>query len=400
MRIALLASLILACIAASAAAHAANAAWPLEYRDESTNRFIWDKRTQPLIEAKTHRSFAPELRAALGGPPGPVIVKHDRYFTASACVSHDCLRKGFFWLDMEGGPGLGAIFRGSYPTNEGPLELDSTKIRGEVPEGARLAILQWLEEVKAVPTSVEFTDASGIRRSLPADSFRPPQRFVPPSKGPSFDCSRASTSIESLLCTDPDLAAQDLMLSEQYKGMLVTSGDLPTRRQLAALQQHWLQQRNAACEHAAAPKECLAAMYRAQSYSLQQWIPLPSSPQDMAGLAKTGFQSGEWVYQGRRHGVNRQHEANARTASFNTGLAAHQLAALDSCALLVDLPAGTAHGDHSFGAVCSQPVKAEKQMVLVCDDDMVGNFGFRVVDKRKVSIEELARFVAEKCVGG
>ena len=392
--------LLLAFNAAAGDAHASGVAWPLEYRDDSTNRFIWDKRTRPLIESKTHHSFATELTAALSGPPGPVILQQDRYFTASACVPHDCLRKGVFWLDMEGGAGLGAIFRGSYPSNEGPLELDSTRIRGAVPEGARLAIVKWLEEVKAVPTLVEFTDASGARRSLPIASFLPPQRFVPPSSGPSFDCTRASTPIETLLCDDPDLSAQDLKLSEQYKGMLASQSDLPSRRQLTALQQKWLQQRDTGCEHATAPKECLAGAYSAQSNFLLHWIPLPSIPQDMPGLARTWFQSGDMVYRGQQYAVIKQQDANGRTASFNTGLAAHRMTAVDSCALLVDLPVGTAHGNHSYGGVCSKSAKPEKQMVLVCDDDMIGHFGFRVVGKRKVSIEELAHFVAQECFGG
>ncbi len=392
--------LLLVVNTAAGEAHAAGASWPLEYRDDSTNTFSWDKRTRPLIESKTHHSFAPELKAALGGPPGPVIVQQDRYFVASACVPHDCLRKGFFWLDIEGGPGLGAIFNGSYPSNEGQLQLDSTGIRGEVPEGARLAIVRWLEEVKAVPTLVEFTDATGARRSLPAASFLPPQRFVPPSSGPSFDCARASTPVEALLCGDPELSAQDLKMSEQYKYMLVSQSDLPSRRQLTALQQQWLQQRDAGCEHAAAPKECLAAAYSAQSKFLLHWIPLPSVPQDMPGLARTGFRAGDMVYRGKQYAVIREQDANGRTASFNAGLAAHQMAVVDSCTLLVDLPVGTAHGNHSYGGVCSLAAGREKKMVMLCNDDTIGRFGFRVVDKRKVSIEELARFVAAECFGG
>jgi len=382
------------------AAPVAGVSWPLEYRDASTNSFSGDKRTGPLIESGTHRGFASELTLALGGPPGPVIVQEDRYVTASACVPHDCLRKGLLWLDTKGGSGLGAIFRGSYPSNAGALELDSTQIRGGVPEGARLSIIKWLDEVKAVPTSVAFTDATGARRALPITSFLPPQRFTPPSDGPSFDCARAATRIETLLCGDRDLAEQDLKLSEQYKGMLVAQSDMPTRRQLSALQQSWLRQRDTRCEQAAEPKTCLAAAYGAQSSFLLNWIPLPSTPLGMPGLAKTGFQSADMIYRGQQYTVMRQKDADGRTASFNEALATRHMAALQSCALLVDLPVGTAHGNHSYGAVCSQSGTTDKPVVLVCDDDMIGHFGVRVVDKRKVSVEELAHFVADECFGG
>lgn len=386
--------------AVAGVASALGPSWPLAYRDESTNTFRWDKRTRTLIESKTHRPFATELEDALGGPPGPVIVRQDRYFAASACVPHDCLRKGFFWLDAQGGWALGAMFRGSYPANDGALELDSTTIAGEVPESARLALIAWLEEVKARPTSVEFTDASGTKRSLAVASFVPPQRFVPQSGGPSFDCARASTSIETLICGDAALSAQDLKLSEHYKDMLVGAPTLPMRRQLTAYQQLWLKRRDANCEQAGSPKECVAKAYRAQADLLLNWIPLPDEPQDLSALARTWFRSGSIVHRGQEYDVYRQPDANGRTASFNVGLKAHQIAAVDSCAVLVDLPVGTGHGNHSFGGVCSQPAKAAKQTVLVCDDDMVGHFGFRVVGARKVSIETLARFVADECFGG
>ncbi|XHS77774.1 lysozyme inhibitor LprI family protein [Burkholderiaceae bacterium UC74_6] len=393
-------SLLILFFAATGGASASSLSWLLEYCDESTNVFIWDKRTQPLVASKTHRSFAPELTSALSGSPGPVIVQQERYFTADACVPHACLMKGFFWLDMKTGAGLGAIFDGKYPENEGPLELDSMQIRGAIPEGARLSILRWLGERKAIPTSVEFTDASGARQSLPVASFRPPQGFVPPSSGPSFDCTRASTRMETMLCNEPELAAQDLKLSDDYQRMLVSLAELPARRQLAALQQKWLQQRDAVCGQGANPKECLARSYSEQEYVLQHWIPVPSSPQEVQSLTRSWFQSADMVYRGQRYFVAREPDANERKASFNTALAAHHLVAVDSCALLVGLPVDTAHGNHSYGGVCWQSSESARRAVMVCDDDMMGHFGFRVISKRKVSIEELAHFVADECYGG
>ncbi len=387
-------------IATAGAAHAAGVTWPLDYRDESTNRFQWDKRTQPLIEATARQPFASELALALGGPPGPVIVQENRYFSASACVPHACMRKGLLWLDTAQGVGLGAIFDGGYPDNTGRLMLDAKAIRGDVPDAARQAIVRWLEEVKASPTAVEFTDASGTRRPLPVAAFTPPQRFTPPSGGPSFDCARARTRIEHLLCSDAELAALDLKLADDFKGGLVALDDLPSRRQLTALQQWWLRERDADCERAAEPKACLVLAYQMQSATLLNWVPVPGRPQDPAALAKAGFQFGDMVYRGQRYTVVRQKDADERLASFNQALAARQMAALDACALVVDLPVGTAHGNHSYGGVCEQRAAPAKRLVLVCNDDMIGHFGLRVLGRPKASVEELARFVADECFGG
>jgi uncharacterized protein YecT (DUF1311 family) len=266
------------CFIAHDASGATTQMWPLEYRDMSTNRFIWDKRVPSLIRSKLHPSFAALVTAALGGPPNPVTVLQDRFFAASACVPHYCPEKGFFWLDTRTGEGLGAIIIIPYPGNVGELRLNSKVIRGELPEHARQSIIDWLDEQNIVATAVEFIDATGISRSLPAVDFQAPPKFDPPAGGPSFDCANAATRIEQALCTDPELAALDLKLYDFYRLLRGGLATIPDRKQVTDLQQMWLKKTNAACVQSDVLNVCLNEQYLLQLSSIQTWVPTSQTP--------------------------------------------------------------------------------------------------------------------------
>jgi hypothetical protein len=261
------------CFIAQDASGVTTQTWPLEYRDMSTNRFIWDKRVPSLIRSKLHSSFAPLVMAALGGPPNPVTVLQDRFFAASACVPHSCLEKGFFWLDTRTGDGLGAIIIVRYPGNVGELRLDSKATRGELPEHARQSVIDWLDEQNIVAAAVEFVDATGISHSLSAVDFQALPRFDPPVGGPSFDCANAETRIEQAVCTDPELAALDLQLFAFYRRLRGGLDTLPHRKQVTDLQQMWFKKTNAACVQAEVLNTCLNEQYLLQWSSVQTWVP-------------------------------------------------------------------------------------------------------------------------------
>ena len=278
MRLACLTSFVLACILPNAAAGAAATTWPIQYKDASTNRFIWDKRTPALVESKVHQPFAKSVLAALGGPPDPVVVLQERFFSASACVPHSCLEKGFFWLDMRSGEGLAAILIGHQSGPGSKLHLDSKTLRGELPARALQSIIEWVEETGLVPTEVDYVNASGISRSLLPADFQPQPRFNPPANGPSFDCALANSKVEHTICNDPALAAQDLKLAEFYRENLSGHDTLRARKQLTRLQHQWLGQRDAVCGQVAELKTCLTAQYEAQWMRLQTWTPAKPSP--------------------------------------------------------------------------------------------------------------------------
>lgn len=66
----------------------------------------------------------------------------------------------------------------------------------------------------------------------------------------SFDCRKASTATEKMICADPEISTLDLQLAEKYKVLL--SADAQNRNGVIAVQARWLiETRNVAARAAA-----------------------------------------------------------------------------------------------------------------------------------------------------
>lgn len=78
----------------------------------------------------------------------------------------------------------------------------------------------------------------------------------------------------------------------------------------------------------------------------------------------------------RQYSVYIENDANERLSYFNKEIGSHGLKGnISSCSLLIDLPAGVARGNHSYGGYCVMvDLKGLKSLVRVCDDEMVGHF--------------------------
>lgn len=74
----------------------------------------------------------------------------------------------------------------------------------------------------------------------------------------SFDCKKASTSVEKLICTDPKLSELDTDLAQAYRGAVKVSPDVKVG------QRQWLKERNACVDVA-----CLANAYQARISELK-----------------------------------------------------------------------------------------------------------------------------------
>lgn len=87
---------------------------------------------------------------------------------------------------------------------------------------------------------------------------------------PSFDCAKASGEIETLICSDADLAALDRKLAETY-GAAVTvaeKGDAETLKTLKATQIGWIKGRND-CWKAEDKRACTQESYETRIAELQ-----------------------------------------------------------------------------------------------------------------------------------
>lgn len=258
-----------ACAALAGSALAAGpAAWPLSYKDNSTNRFIWDKRTKGLVRASVPKALAADVLDGLGGPPDPVLVEDDRYVIASACVAHMCDVKGLFWYDTRSGTGLGASYDGSTLRVGGKgMKADS------VPLAARQAVRGWIAEQGLQPDAVLFVAGDGKASVVPPEQYVPPPRYAPSPGGPSYDCAKAATRIEHAICGAPALAKLDLELARQVRELRHAVATVGAQQQLRDLQRAWLQQRDAECAAAGDMAACLERQYAAQQQRLLHWLP-------------------------------------------------------------------------------------------------------------------------------
>jgi hypothetical protein len=88
---------------------------------------------------------------------------------------------------------------------------------------------------------------SGTASSPPAPAVRP---------APSFDCSKAATSVEVAICDDPHLAQLDANMAELYK----QARNVADKKMLTEEQRQWRQQRNQ-CATAVNIEQCLQQRY-------------------------------------------------------------------------------------------------------------------------------------------
>ena len=71
---------------------------------------------------------------------------------------------------------------------------------------------------------------------------------------------------------------------------------------------------------------------------------------------------------------------------------------LKECEKVIDLPVGTAKGNHSYGGICTLDQGGKEIKFIICADIMVGH---QVMQFGGIlSQERLAKFVALNCFGG
>lgn len=89
----------------------------------------------------------------------------------------------------------------------------------------------------------------------------------------SFDCGKAQTKVEKLICSDPQLSALDGMLDQAYS--IIRNATRPEDQpEIIAKQKYWLEHTRNSCQDAA----CLRKAYTAEIESLN--IPAPPSSTD------------------------------------------------------------------------------------------------------------------------
>jgi uncharacterized protein YecT (DUF1311 family) len=96
-------------------------------------------------------------------------------------------------------------------------------------------------------------------------------------EGPSFDCARAESDAEKLVCGDAELAALDRLVADRYAAALSVAGGLDTGAQeavdeLRAYQRGWIKGRDD-CWKAGDQRACVKDVYlRREGELVAQWL--------------------------------------------------------------------------------------------------------------------------------
>ncbi|MFZ2300911.1 MAG: lysozyme inhibitor LprI family protein [Gallionella sp.] len=87
-----------------------------------------------------------------------------------------------------------------------------------------------------------------------------------PAQAASFDCGKAVSKIEKLICGNDELSKLDETLNKTYQQALTRSGD--DKPQVIAEQRQWLKTNNAICKDVVCVKErCLKRIHELTEYS-------------------------------------------------------------------------------------------------------------------------------------
>ena len=92
------------------------------------------------------------------------------------------------------------------------------------------------------------------------------------ARSASFDCKKAQTKTEKLICSDKDLDERDTELGKTYAKLL---GALPKKEKEKAkkAQKAWLEAREEDCAKASDVAECLAVQISLRSTELEKMQP-------------------------------------------------------------------------------------------------------------------------------
>lgn len=247
--------------------------WLLAFDGRSTNEVVHDRRMGAVVARHVPGAMARELHAALGGPPDPLLVAEGRFVSMAACMPHVCDVKGFLWLDVVDGRGLGAIRTGQ------TLRLGSlTFTPSTIPAPAHAALRAWLDDLGASPTAVRFVGARGRIARLPVADIAGGARFRPPAGGPSFDCLSAGGRVPRAICADTTLAALDLRTWRRAEEVRLGHSTRDARRELLEFQAAWRERRDARCEVAEDLAACLRDEFTRQDAALGDWLPRAARP--------------------------------------------------------------------------------------------------------------------------
>ena len=157
------------------------------------------------------------------------------------------------------------------------------KIDGDYGPGTAKALNQyyWSNGGKP-PVQISMETILEIERAAYEASVRQNERSTSQTSAPSFDCSKASTRVENLVCDNARLAELDSEMASAYKTALRDSSWASANKRIRRQQKEWLTQRNR-CES----KRCLRPLYRDRISALRAEVSGSGPEKDSANRPDT-----------------------------------------------------------------------------------------------------------------
>lgn len=202
----------------------------------------------------------------------------------------------------------------------------------------------------------------------------------------SFDCSKAKSEIEKLICKDTETSVLDEKLQQAYKAAQAAT-DASGKKALTDEQRHWITYTRDLCADEACLQQAytarIAVLARNEKYIIDKTsCEVPGDSQECVNVV--AFR-----------------DPSIRIRSFNQSLGqARQAGKIIGCSRLINLPVGTVGSNNSFGGICTLQDAAQRKVVEICDDDMFGHFEMKPIDSQDISDKDLIAFTHEHCFGG
>lgn len=229
-------------------------------------------------------------------------------------------------------------------------------------------------------------NGSGPTPEPAAPAADAPAQAAPTAPAATPACDNPGSDAEKLVCADPALStlAGDLDAAYAKAGAGVAASDKPA---LLDEQARWERQTRDLCRDAA----CLTQVYTDRIAVLARNEPNLVNPVS----CETPTGASECV------NVVAIRDPNSQVDAFNKAIAtAGEAGKILGCRRLIDIAAGTASGNHSYGGVCTREDQGARTDVRICYDQMVGNFAIEPAGPGKEVVKELIDFTNDRCAQG
>lgn len=212
------------------------------------------------------------------------------------------------------------------------------------------------------------------------------QAVAPRAISASFDCNKAASPVETMICRDIQTSALDNKLQQTYTAALAAVAP-SSKKALIEEQRHWITYTRDVCQDDACLRQVYAVRIDMLAHNEKYIIDDSSCVSPVDG--------------GTCVNVVAYRDPSIRISSFNKSLMEQkQGGKIISCSRLINLPVGTANSNNSYGGMCTLQDGTRRETVEICNDDMFGHFQMQPASPQNVLGKNLIDFTHRHCLGG